>query len=358
MRNLDRFEGCMIGGAAGDALGYAIEFNDLSEIKEKYGENGITEFDLHKNVAPVSDDTQMSLFTATGLLAGTYARKEKGEDRPYRYYINRSYKDWYRTQIENYPLCDGPIYSWLSQVSEMFADRSPGTSCMSALRKGGNGTMDNPVNDSKGCGGIMRVAPVALYFLDKKLSVEEVDMMAAEAAALTHGHSLGYMPAAALAHIIYLVAGEEEPSLKEAVDDMKDTMKLLFEKEEELPVMIELIEKAEQLAYEGIDDVQAISRIGEGWVAEETLAIGIYCALKYEDDFEKAVIAAVNHRGDSDSTGAVTGNIMGALMGINKIPEKFIEDLELKDIILELASDLCYENLERYEELYAGGENE
>ena len=76
-------------------------------------------------------------------------------------------------------------------------------------------------------------------------------------------------------------------------------------------------------------------------MAEETLAIAIYCALKYKDDFEAAMIAAVNHDGDSDSTGAVTGNILGAAIGMVEIPDKFIENLELKDVIIKMADDLC-----------------
>lgn len=78
-------------------------------------------------------------------------------------------------------------------------------------------------------------------------------------------------------------------------------------------------------------------------MAEETLAIAVYCALKYSDDFEKGIIAAVNHDGASDSTGAVAGNILGAALGFDAIPRKFIDNLELKDIILEIAKDLHHD---------------
>lgn len=85
---------------------------------------------------------------------------------------------------------------------------------------------------------------------------------------------------------------------------------------------------------------RGIRELGQGWVAEETLAIAIYCALKYSNDFDKALIASVNHSGDSDSTGAVTGNILGAYLGLSGIPEKYLKNLELKNVILELADDL------------------
>ena len=52
------------------------------------------------------------------------------------------------------------------------------------------------------------------------------------------------------------------------------------------------------------------------------------------------MIAAVNHGGDSDSTGAVTGNILGAAIGYEAIPQFFRDDLELHDVILHIADDI------------------
>ena len=118
-------------------------------------------------------------------------------------------------------------------------------------------------------------------------------------------------------------------------------VKKMWPDKKETADFISLIEKAIRLTTENISDLDAIHQLGQGWVAEETLAIAVYCAVKYSDDFDKALIASVNHKGDSDSTGAVTGNILGAKLGLSGIPEKYIQNLELKDIILEVADDLC-----------------
>ena len=75
-------------------------------------------------------------------------------------------------------------------------------------------------------------------------------------------------------------------------------------------------------------------------MAEEALAIGIYCSLKYQNSFEKAIVAAVNHSGDSNSTGLITGSIIGAYLGVDAIPDYYLENLELRAEIEELASDL------------------
>lgn len=218
--------------------------------------------------------------------------------------------------------------------------RNPGRTCIFSIMNGEAGTIGSPLNNSKGCGGIMRVAPIGLYFEGKDYTVEEIDMIGAETAALTHGHELGYIPAAALVHIIHLVSHNPDITLLQAVTDAKEMMIRLFPNSRHLSELTQLIDRAVTLSKEDMDDLDAIRALGESWVAEETLAIAIYCALKYSGNFEKAIIASVNHSGDSDSTGAVTGNILGAYLGLSVVPQKFLDKLELRNVIIEMADDL------------------
>lgn len=319
---------------------YAVEFLDDAAIFSKYGENGITEYSLVNGVAEISDDTQMTLFTANALLLGTTRGMTRGIMGSYPSYISLCYKEWLRTQYEQFPLNEEYSYTWLINVPELFARRAPGNTCISAIENGANGTLEEPINRSKGCGGIMRVAPIGLYFEGKRYSVSEIDKIGAETAALTHGHELGYIPAAALVHILHILSHNEDVKMLDAVLDMKKAISREFVNAKHLSEQIALIDKAIDLVNEDVDDLEAIRELGQGWVAEETLAIAIYCALKYSDDFDKALIASVNHSGDSDSIGAVTGNILGAYLGLSGIPEKYLENLELKNVILELADDL------------------
>lgn len=350
MRSIDKFHGCLIGGAAGDALGYSVEFLSYDDIISHYKMDGITEYNLHGDVAEISDDTQMTLFTANGLLLGKTRLMTRGFMGSYQSYIAYCYKDWYKTQTEAFRECeeDDYCYSWLMNLPEMFCKRAPGNTCLSAISSGENGSVDEPINDSKGCGGIMRVAPIGLYFIDSTIPQNDIDMLGAETAALTHGHELGYIPAAMLVHIVSLLA-DGKTDVKGAVLGAMKAMYMLFQNSKHIGELQVLIDKAVALSESDISDINAISQLGEGWVAEETLAIAVYCALKYPDDFEKAIIASVNHNGDSDSTGAVTGNILGAYLGYDKIPKKFSEKLELKDVILELADDLYKDcKMEKY----------
>lgn len=343
MRNNDKFRGCLIGGAVGDALGYEVEFMDTNAIFNRFGRSGITEYVLHDGVAQISDDTQMTLFTATGLLLGTTRGMTRGIMGSYSSYIACSYKDWLRTQQGTYPVENEYCYSWLANIRELYNRRAPGMTCLSAIEGGCDGQIDKPINNSKGCGGIMRVAPIGLYFTGKTMPIAEVDRIGAEAAALTHGHELGYLPAAVFTHIIYRLADSSDISISDATDEAIQTVEQLYPKAIHMKYLRDLIRKAQILAQGQQSDLEAIQQLGEGWVAEETLAIAIYCTLKYPHDFEKAMIAAVNHKGDSDSTGAVAGNILGAYLGMAGIPKKYTENLELRDLILEVADDLYHD---------------
>ena len=104
-----------------------------------------------------------------------------------------------------------------------------------------------------------------------------------------------------------------------------------------------LLMHALRLANSSKVDLDCIHELGEGWVAEETLAIAVFCALRHEHDFEAGIVAAVNHNGDSDSTGAVCGNILGARLGFSGIPAKYTERLELLDVIEGFADDLYHD---------------
>ena len=338
---LDAIRGCLIGGAAGDALGYPIEFMNLDEIYNRYSREGITEYTLDSATgkALITDDTQMTLFTATGILHGATRASLRGISGPVESYVYMAYLDWLSTQTGKPSKHN---ISWLSGVEELHAKRAPGHTCMRALQSGQGGSIGEPINDSKGCGGVMRVAPIALYFKQKPATLD-----GANVAAITHGHPLGYMPAAALVQIIGRIVYGGCPNgdtLYDIVDECCDVVKNLFGKDNAyVDDLLNLMELAVSLSRNSADDTQNIARIGQGWVAEEALGVALYCSLKYYDDFSKAIIAAVNHDGDSDSTGAITGNIVGAHIGYASIPQKWKTDLELHDVILEVADDLCHD---------------
>ena len=325
----NKIRGSLIGGAIGDALGYQIEFK--RNIKDKE----ITKYQDDKGI--ISDDTQMCLFTANALLWRETRGSLKGIAMPPEKAIYEAYLDWLDTQNNTN---NHNSISWIKGISELNIERAPGNTCLSALSSGKMGTIDEPINNSKGCGGIMRVAPVGLYAKDSKTA----GMIGAESSAITHGHPLGILPSYILASMINMIVYNNE-NIESALDKSIQQYYDDFNKfnKEDVDYLMELINKAKKLAKENISDVEAITSLGEGWVAEETFAIAIYSCLKYSNSFQDAIICAVNHDGDSDSTGAVAGNIIGAYLGYDAIPNYYKDNVELKDIILELADDLSLE---------------
>ena len=338
---IDRVRGCMLGGAIGDALGYQIEF-EVGILPRQ-----VTRFKDGKGI--ISDDTQMTLFTANALLWRETRQVLRGIAMLPQWAIMLAYFNWLGTQ-QKVPEHDN--ISWISKIPELNIIRDPGITCLSALEERFNGNdnyllLDEPINDSKGCGAVMRVAPIGLYVRSDK-----VGEVAAYSAAITHGHPLAILSSFVMARIISHIVVEDmeiDDAVKNAVSDMekwqpyyyKNNRRHALDWATEKDELKELINLARRLAREKRDDQEAIKQLGEGWVAEEALAIAIYSAVKYKDSFEEAVISAVNHDGDSDSTGAIAGNIIGAKLGLRAIPKYFVGNVELSDTILELADDIA-----------------
>ena len=341
MERLDRIRGSLLAGACGDALGYQVEFDSGTEIRRRFGNAGVLEMEVHHGLAVVSDDTQMTLFTAEGLLNSL----RHGRDASACVY--QSYLDWLNTQ--GYTMKHGLYHqeSILLPEQRLHIRRAPGNTCLNALGSGKMGSVDEPINNSKGCGGIMRVAPVAAYGAAKGWDEERIVRLGAEAAAITHGHPLGWMSAAAMVDIVYRELHGAPP--RQAVEESIDALRRIYGADDPWAQRLTAgMERALALT-EDMDgsDLQHLSRLGEGWVGDEALYVAIYCAVKYADDFDTAMTVSVNHSGDSDSTGAVTGNILGAHWGCEAIPSRWKEKLELHDVILQVADDLCAPEAQR-----------
>ncbi|BBN13834.1 hypothetical protein MPTK1_6g06810 [Marchantia polymorpha subsp. ruderalis] len=418
-----QFRGCLLGGACGDALGAKVEFVTQSvTIFRKYGPTGIRDIGMNYNVVGgVTDDTQMTLFTAEGLISAllpilisqrgdksaatdqtpdstnplfeaenyvpavhqSYLRDHVaslfccGDSRvldtgpPFPDIsscvqqavpaLHQSYLRWLKTQGVN---CNSPASrrevvekGWLILQQALHSRRAPGNTCLQALMSGDVGSTRNIINDSKGCGGVMRVAPCALIvsagFADipKDQQLQLAFQLACAAAAITHTHASGWLSAGCLSSIILCVlCGDsleraveqtitllkKEPKHKECLRKIEEATKLskIFAKRS-----LEIEEKdasalKQELALEHIE------MLGEGWVGEEALGISLYCSLISQDDFETAVCYSVNHGGDSDSTGAITGNILGALLRDTAIPVRWSKVVELRDVLQEVSDDL------------------
>ena len=322
---LDKFRGCLLGVAIGDALGAPVEFLSDAEIRDEFGAAGIT--GMHDwamfPAGSFTDDTQMTISTARGIL-DAYADGAVRDVSEVRRLVHERYLEWHSMQ-EN--------------PSER---RGPGLTCMRALASGRIGTTGAKINDSKGCGGVMRVAPAGLaYPPDSAAAGPGAFLVGAELAAITHGHPSGYLSAGFLAELVSLIVRG-----KNILDALTLAIPVLHTWEAHEETM-SAITSAMVFSGRQVPPGEAVAALGEGWVGEEALAIAIYCALSAlvsaanpEAAFTACAINSANHGGDSDSTASIACGLLGAHFGESSVPAEWLDVLERRQELESLAGAL------------------
>ncbi|MBB1254193.1 ADP-ribosylglycohydrolase family protein [Streptomyces alkaliterrae] len=328
-----RVRGCLLGGAVGDALGAGIEFQSLEEIRSRHGEEGVTDYvPAYGRRGAVTDDTQMTLFTVDGLIRA-HVRRDTGAWHPPTD-VHAAYLRWAATQRDWGPDERRATDGWLAREEWLYARRAPGNACLTGLADERMGTLESPKNPgSKGCGTVMRSAPFGLLV---GWEPQLVFQLAVECAAQTHGHPTGVLSAGAFAVIVHgVVRGETIDA------GVRHALALLATRPDHEETS-EALQHALEAVRRGTPGPELVQSLGEGWTAEEALAMGVYCALVAED-VRHGLLLAVNHGGDSDSTGSICGNLLGALHGETALPPSWIAELEGRATLLQLADDFSME---------------
>ena len=328
-----RVRGCLLGGAIGDALGAGVEFDSLEAIRQAHGQDGVTDYVVaFGRRGAITDDTQMTLFTAEGLIRAQ-VRRDSGAWHPPTD-IHRAYLRWAATQHDWGPDERRKDTGWLAREEWLYSRRAPGRACLSGLGDDVMGTLAKPKNpESKGCGTVMRSAPFGLLV---GWEPQLVFQLAIECAAQTHGHPTGTLAAGAFAVIVHgLTRGE---GLDAAVQRALGSLSAYPGHEE----TTDALQRALGAVRQGLPTATRVESLGEGWTAEEALAIGVYCALVAED-VHHGLLLAVNHSGDSDSTGSICGNLLGAQHGETALPPAWVAEVEGRGTILQLADDFAME---------------
>ncbi|MDR0885154.1 MAG: ADP-ribosylglycohydrolase family protein [Clostridiales Family XIII bacterium] len=308
------YRGCLLGGAVADAKCLALK---------EFGR------DL------ISDNTQMAYFTLDGLYWADSRAKRRGV---YAYIpcLFYAYQKWYYTQTgslsdDRYDfILQGEILRW----EELFARRGKGMTSINALASSINGkygTITNRINQNNTCGAVNRVAPIGMYFPgDIKMAFR----VGCDSAAITHGHTNAIYSSGFMAALISSIfAGN---SIKEAA---YKGLSCLREKPEAADVA-KAIGKALILSDE-LDDYRMLLRqIGLGYTSEEAVAIAVLIAIRFSDDFESAINAAIVYGGNTDSIPPLIGSILGTYLGSLEIPYRWVQKLELAELAVYGADKL------------------
>lgn len=306
---LDRFEGCILGLAIGDALGWPTEFLSLSQIRQRWGEAGVKDL-VGKCGEPAgiyTDDTQMSLAVAEALLAAGREPLDALMPRMATEFVR-----WARSHDN---------------------DRAPGTTCMAGSHRLAEGVAwrEAGLVESKGCGTAMRTAPIGLYYWRDQERLIEVSRASA---VLTHRHPTAVAAAAATALLVAWAVQGDDPA--EYPARLAAAMRAMDGGDE----VAALVERVPECLGRDPDDVLCHGELGEAWVGEEAVASALYCVCRTPGDYSATVLTAINTAGDSDTIGCMAGAVSGALNGIDAIPADWRRKVEKAEYLRETARRL------------------
>lgn len=335
-KNTSAYIGCFLGMAVGDAMGYTIDEMDWETICENYGPNGLLGYDLRNDYAEVTSYTQIAAFVANGLLLGI----TRGKRSEYLKFITLALREWYKRQ--HFPRSPDKSWCWVAQIPELRRRHCRDAWMMDALRFEQYGTMEKPINHSDCPGAIMAAAAIALFYDPRRMEPAQVGELTARTLAMTHGNPDAFLSGVVLAYALAGILQEPERPLEEqflrAAETMNGQFHIKFPQAGKIATSVKLAVKLAQTDSEhhrnNIEQLHCGS-------ASECLAGAIYACMASPDDFDGAMILAVNHSGRSAAVGAIAGAILGAKLGEEALPDFYLESLEPIKALRELAEDLA-----------------
>jgi ADP-ribosylglycohydrolase len=269
----------------------------------------------------------MTLFSAEGIIRAGDARWDDDAMALTRS-VQAAYLRWLSTQVDGDPesMASSPC-GWLVTEPGLHHRRAPGNTCVSALRAQIGAktlpTVASVLNTSKGCGAVMRAAPFGIAARTR----ETAFLWGRDTGAMTHGHPSGYLSAAHFAAVIWGISRGEPLAI--SIDRASD----LLAREDGHEETAAAIAGAMAMVALGPPGPSALESLGGAWVGEEALAIALLCAATCEGSSPEAVA-------ESDSTGSMVGNLLGAMHGVEALPPAWLDDLELRGVIDRVARDL------------------
>ena len=334
-KSLPFYRGCLLGMAVGDAMGYAIDGKTWAEIQDAYGPNGLLGYDLQESeFAQITSYTQFAAFLCNGLLLSVSRGKVD-----YLRYAKLSLKEWLRSQ--HFYRDPETSLCWLAKLPQFRRKQCRDARMLDDLRLEMYGSTDSPRNNNNAPGAITSAVSVGLFYNPRRLSPEQVGTVSGELVALTHGNPEAFLSGVVLAYAITGILQEPDVPLadqfQQAIRVMDGQFRSRFFQAEELAMQLR---RAIALAKSGTVDIQeGMEQLG-CMDAPQCLAGAMYACLLYPNDFDSAIITAVNHSGMSAAVGAVTGAILGAKLGEDALPDFYLESLDCADALRCLAEDM------------------
>ena len=338
-RKRSYYRGCLLGLAVGDAMGYTVNSHTLAEIQEDYGPNGLQGYDPANGYADVTSYTQLAAFTANGLLYGLTQGRIKGTMPPFISYIARSHWEWASSQA----MMDRPTRTacWVFKEKTLCRRHCVDTRMKEIILRKQFGTPEERLNPMSTPSTLTAALAVGMFHDPENMDPQELGRLGAEAVALTHGDPMAFLPGAVIALLTSAVLRSDSP-LEELVDQAVENFRKQFERDypRQVKQILSLVKQAKTLSLdENTLFVEAMEKL-QCKTGAQVLAGVVYSLLAGDEDFDTSLIIAVNHSGASAAVAALTGAVLGARLGVEALPEFYLECLECREELQELADDL------------------
>lgn len=328
------YRGCLLGLAVGDAMGCSVDKKSWDEICQDYGPNGLLGYDLVNGCAEVTSYTQYPAFLCNAMLLGAM----RGNASLYTKYLNLGAREWAKSQQFR---SGEKTYCWLSHIPEIRRKQCMDTRLLDALTREVLGTPEKPVFRSTSPTALTAAIAAGLSRDSARLDLEGLADLGAAAVAFTHGEPEAFLSGAFLAIMIArLLQDSSRPLIDLYRQTCQDIMRLYFDRYPQAETVTDLIQQAITLTKDPeLSPLAAMTLLG-CTTAAECLAGAVYASIIHMANFDEAMIASVNHSGRSAAVGAITGALLGARLGVEALPDFYLESLECVDVLSELADDL------------------
>lgn len=335
----EAYRGCLLGLAVGDAMGYTVDTKTWPQIQEDYGPHGLLGYDLVNGYAEVTSHTQLAAFTANGLLLGLTRGMVYGRMAPFVKYAGLAQREWAIGQRRY----DQPQrnHCWVFGVPELRRRHCTDTRMVEILNRNLLGSLEEPSTRHDTPASIAASVAAGLFGDPNRMEQQEIDRLGAECVALTHGHPLAFLPGAVIAHLIGSCLRDHATALEDLVLEAVGAMEAQFGHEyRQAGEIANQVRQAIAMAkeYRG-PSAEAMEKL-KCDTGADVLAGAVFASLLCQEDFDNAMIVAVNHSGRSAAVSCLTGAILGARLGEKELPGFYLEGLEIAPTLKELADDL------------------
>ncbi len=331
---LDRYRGCLVGMAAGDALGRPVERKTIEEIRESYGLDGLGGYDLMNGKAEVSSYTQIAAFTCNALLLALTHGRTQG----LTHYLTLGLKEWATSQrYHRYPQ---KPKTWVSHAESLRGRFCSHHRTLDTITRGTFGSVGKPINRNGSPAPLSAAIAAGLYFDPSRMAPGDIGKLGAQSMALTQGDPLALLSGAVLSYLIAGLVQDPDTPLRQQISQAAATVATQFAAFPEAARLEAMIrEVADKTIAPNMPPQKVLEKM-DCRQAHTVLLGGIYAALISQGSFDDALTTAVNHSGCSAGTACIAGAILGAAQGESALPQFYLESLDAAAPLRQLAQDL------------------